>query len=124
VEHRTVTFGYKLALVYDHDHRPALRINFCAPVQQWVIAVRNRRQPSNLADSFLGVGSVSLLSSEQRNGQGHRSGIAGCGKESATYGRQKDRAWSVHLPKPTATMLAITRQTYTFCAGSLFGPAW
>ena len=27
------------------------------------------------------------------------------------YGLQKERALLVHLPKPTATMLAMTRQT-------------
>lgn len=31
--------------------------------------------------------------------------------KSTTYGLQKVRALEVHLPKPTATMLAMTRQT-------------
>jgi len=33
-----------------------------------------------------------------------------CGRD-AIYGLQKERALAVHFPKPTATMLAMTRQT-------------
>src|SRR5579883_2092407 len=36
---------------------------------------------------------------------------------------QKFRAFVVHWPRPLATMLPITAQTYFFCAALLFGPA-
>ena len=39
------------------------------------------------------------------------------------HGAQNATAFGVHWPKPVATMLVITRQTYRFCAGLLFGPA-
>ena len=39
------------------------------------------------------------------------------------HAAQKARELSVQAPKPLATMLRMTAQTYFFCAGLLFGPA-
>ena len=45
------------------------------------------------------------------------------GDDYAARASQKARASGVQPPKPEATMLRMTAQTYFFCAGSLFGPA-
>src|SRR5262249_48765220 len=46
-----------------------------------------------------------------------------CANSANTYW-QNALAFAVHEPKPLATILAITAQTYCFWAGLLSGPAW